>query len=359
MSDFLSNIVSNSLNLTESIQPRLTSIFEPPSGLGEELQVEELQVEPPSGDPSSDDPSSGEQERREAYEEIAIDAQPQSREWRREVETADYGRAEGENSSQANLQNQTPAPITESRARNSPSISREATSPLSPLQIPAPEPARPMIHSQAFYAAGPQPHVGDEAIRPASGDPTLMDSRAGVERVVESHSPQQQRVDESTGSRDRLTEPIRQTVIMERRTVIEHASPILSPSISAGSSDPGEQVMEPTVERIIVERTLAGVEPVARATSQPETTIAPVKSEPAPSAVIVHPKIAPYAEPQTQGIPARASARPETTIQVTIGRIEVRATTAPSSQARKSGSATPHVMGLDSYLRRRGSGGGR
>lgn len=45
------------------------------------------------------------------------------------------------------------------------------------------------------------------------------------------------------------------------------------------------------------------------------------------------------------------------TIQVTIGRIEVRATPA-ALPARKERSA-PQVMSLDDYLRQRSQGGGR
>lgn len=53
--------------------------------------------------------------------------------------------------------------------------------------------------------------------------------------------------------------------------------------------------------------------------------------------------------------PERPISRPEPVINVTIGRIEVRATGSPQKQTPKSESRTP-VMGLEEYLRRRSGG---
>ena len=54
---------------------------------------------------------------------------------------------------------------------------------------------------------------------------------------------------------------------------------------------------------------------------------------------------------------SRASDAPGSTIQVTIGRIEVRA--APPARAPQSARSAPAVMSLDEYLRQRGQGGNR
>jgi hypothetical protein len=48
----------------------------------------------------------------------------------------------------------------------------------------------------------------------------------------------------------------------------------------------------------------------------------------------------------------------ESIVQVTIGRVEVRATPAPALLPQKERSAPP-VMSLDEYLRQRAQGGGR
>ena len=53
--------------------------------------------------------------------------------------------------------------------------------------------------------------------------------------------------------------------------------------------------------------------------------------------------------------PERPVSRPEPVINVTIGRIEVRATVSPQRQTPKTESRTP-VMGLEEYLRRRSGG---
>jgi hypothetical protein len=51
----------------------------------------------------------------------------------------------------------------------------------------------------------------------------------------------------------------------------------------------------------------------------------------------------------------RPVVRPEPVINVTIGRIEVRATPAPQKPSPKPANRPP-VMGLDEYLRRRSEG---
>jgi hypothetical protein len=53
--------------------------------------------------------------------------------------------------------------------------------------------------------------------------------------------------------------------------------------------------------------------------------------------------------------PERPISQPEPVINVTIGRIEVRATVSPQKQTPKPESRTP-VMGLEEYLRRRSGG---
>lgn len=68
-----------------------------------------------------------------------------------------------------------------------------------------------------------------------------------------------------------------------------------------------------------------------------------------PSAHLIAPVI-----PSLTG-PKRPISQPEPVINVTIGRIEVRATMSPQKQAPKPESRTP-VMGLEEYLRRRSGG---
>lgn len=73
--------------------------------------------------------------------------------------------------------------------------------------------------------------------------------------------------------------------------------------------------------------------------------------------IVVQPRVGIYSEPAG---PARSqpAVRAEPTIQVTIGRVEVRATP-PAAPVSRSGRQTPPTMSLDEYLRRRAAGSPR
>jgi hypothetical protein len=78
------------------------------------------------------------------------------------------------------------------------------------------------------------------------------------------------------------------------------------------------------------------------------------QSPPLPSRVM-QPGEAHRFRPETRRVPNRVQ-NGEPTIQVTIGRVEVRAVPEQTGRARKERSPSP-VMGLDEYLRRRAKGG--
>jgi len=75
--------------------------------------------------------------------------------------------------------------------------------------------------------------------------------------------------------------------------------------------------------------------------------------------IIVQSRLAPRLEGDRLAFRQQANLSPEPTVHVTIGRIEVRAvqSSKPSSSAKPR--ATPPVMNLDDYLRRRSNGGAR
>jgi hypothetical protein len=79
-----------------------------------------------------------------------------------------------------------------------------------------------------------------------------------------------------------------------------------------------------------------------------------------PNTAVVWPRIVPYVEPTTQPTLAEPAATPEPTptVQVTIGRVEVRAVPPPSPSPKLRRPASP-VMSLDEYLRQRARGGGK
>src|SRR5262249_2057586 len=80
-----------------------------------------------------------------------------------------------------------------------------------------------------------------------------------------------------------------------------------------------------------------------------------------PNSFVVHPNLDRYVEPPPSHWRPKThpptSPAPEQVINVTIGRIEVRATP-PQSAAPRSSNQKPPVMSLDDYLRQRGGGRG-
>jgi hypothetical protein len=84
----------------------------------------------------------------------------------------------------------------------------------------------------------------------------------------------------------------------------------------------------------------------------------PKRSDTTPPPVIVQTRIAPLVEKGVDAFPlSRPSPQPQPIVRVTIGRIEVRAV--GSSQSPSKPRATPPVMNLDDYLRRRNQGSTR
>ena len=96
--------------------------------------------------------------------------------------------------------------------------------------------------------------------------------------------------------------------------------------------------------RVVADRTQAAPMPGARA--------------PVPVAVVVQPRVVPggeLTESPMSPAPARATAAP--TIQVTIGRVEVKAISPPLAPPKQR--LVPPAMSLQEYLHRRASGGER
>jgi hypothetical protein len=73
--------------------------------------------------------------------------------------------------------------------------------------------------------------------------------------------------------------------------------------------------------------------------------------------VEVQPQISPLPEHVTPAPSAMPESAPAPTIQVTIGRVEVRAT--PATVSPRKPVAGPAVMSLEEYLRQRSAGGER
>jgi hypothetical protein len=115
--------------------------------------------------------------------------------------------------------------------------------------------------------------------------------------------------------------------------------------------------VEPAIRRIEVERVVTPVPPPAAAAPPPAASVPrgrePAASTPPPAPAFLQPRVERLAPEPFSARRAEAAAEP--VIQVTIGRIEVRATPAPKAPARERPAARPAVD-LEEYLRQRAKG---
>lgn len=134
---------------------------------------------------------------------------------------------------------------------------------------------------------------------------------------------------------------------------------------SAGKPSPVQPVTQDaaTAGSLAYEINRQPGEPSPAARSRRENRLSePADQPPARPAIILRPRIVPYVEQPAaaqQQAPAAGAAAPESVVNITIGRIEVRATPPPAARAARSASASSPVMTLGDYLRRRANGGGR
>ena len=163
-----------------------------------------------------------------------------------------------------------------------------------------------------------------------------------------------------------------------RPVSVNHLAPIASSIERDASQTRAEQhsLLEPRpnqtrpsdqreIKTIIVreERT---IEPSEQA-REPGSQVSPVSAMPpanqpkrgdtTPPPVVVQTHIAPLVEKGLDFSLSRPIPQPQPTVSVTIGRIEVRAVGSSESPAKPR--ATPPVMNLDDYLRRRNQGSSR
>lgn len=138
------------------------------------------------------------------------------------------------------------------------------------------------------------------------------------------------------------------------RTVIERIVQQVTslPISAAGSSDQDT----PPRDLIEMERSVSPAN-----TIHPEHPVSPAEitllqlAKVLPAPVIAQPQLKSYSRPGPRPTP-EPEARSEPTVQVTIGRIEVRATPAATKPPKKQASTAP-LMSLEDYLRQRNRGG--
>ena len=263
------------------------------------------------------------------------------------------------------------AALFEPRGPAGPSLPPEVEETASASETGAPE-TRPMAARQD--EPRPEPPAPAEApagrLRPG---PVLPEPARSEARSPASPRP---------GALQPRPEPARQPAPPEAEAT-RTVRPAVAPAKPAKPAPPApprveiramERVVERSEQQVIVERTIvapAAPPPTRRADpvepegdeAQPARRAAP--DRPLGAALVVRPRVAPArpSEPPARAgreasMPAAAPAEPA--VQVTIGRIEVRAESAPASVPagrRGKGNGRGAVMSLDEYLKLRSNGG--
>jgi hypothetical protein len=330
MSDFLNNLAARSLGLAEVVRPRAASLFE---GVLDARPSAAFEVghfaEPPSR--SSSPPDGDEREQGHAIAPVTSDPpgrQPIEGSWSPWVRRASSPAVEGP---EARPPGPPVAPArSRDRSRVSPTSMNEHLGPsrdLGPMGVSRRQAVPPAVETDA-EARSPEPVT---ALAPQLPDvlPVLPPSAV----------------------RPSETDEFRRSGPDSPTTRASH--------VRNGAN--GSETVQSTAWREPVRPVNEGLRgsfelsPSAVSHGEPTAPLSPGTGEPA--RVVVQPRVALYSEPVG---PARS--RPaviaEPTIQVTIGRVEVRAThPAPPVTPRER--RTPAAMSLEEYLRRRADGSAR
>jgi hypothetical protein len=316
MSDYLANLAARSLAPERSVQPRLASRFEPVA------EAPPLWAEPPPAAP----PVFAER----VEEGVAARPLPPRAPASRSRRSAPPGAIEP-----SSEERPAPEPVRRQRARAS-----------RPLETPEP----PEIRSALEERPHPRPlsHL-PPALSPGEGRKAKETPLLQVDSPEFPPSPGGGRVGDGRGAggeeslrpalQPRLSPPLprHSRAFATEDREIQDASPRAR---QAGTVAPAARLEEPP-----------------RPAAPPPQTAPPPRPAP-PARVVLEPRVtvAPAAPPPALPAPLRAAEAPAPTIQVTIGRIEVRATPPPAQPSRPRPSA-PSALSLEEYLRRRSKGG--
>ena len=395
MSDYLSNLAARSLNVAEAIQPRSRSLFEPPhlasiptsrqdfgiegvdrvfteseTGLDVTAPIDfaskkSLETNEPFNNSKSTIHNSQSLDQRDRQAELVSEAPS------KEVRNLHI-------SPRSLQQSPIPTTVEPTQTRLEPPPTQPPLTP-TPLVLPQPsikrEQQQPDQSTVTPTAASAeiQAAPSSSTTEPQSAPPIEPSIHRIVERVASpdvSPTPTLLSPDLSTFQTTVLPPPapeplsrrVSQQPDSERSTLTPAvASEITNTELSNNtiSSKSQPSPLDPIVQRIVTERVVSSVEPSAKVTSHREAS--PIKTTlPATSAkVVVQPQVKPHVEPKAP-VPVQEQAMPEAipTIQVTIGRIEVRATPPPTPVSPRQRPALS-VMSLDEYLSQRAKGGGR
>ena len=360
MTDYLTNVTLRTLRPEPAIKPRLRSLYEPSPAFEPELSdaqpLWESVESMVSAEPTSTNPSI----------EIAppvrrpTTRQPDTRTETRMASTDAEPLDESSPTSKLILQRPTEAPVPRISDGRSPqtNLSEQlATEDVKPSLVDQLDgsSARQLVPEQTRVLSA---QLATDQSRPIKKAPAPSHvSASQIETKVPSRSAETL-VDNTEPHREeavvRLNAPFDLPTAQITKENAAHQPPNLLPALPESTS---YQVNR----RVTVEQN------IVREQSQRSIRSMPVESSPPErvtstrvSAVVVQPHNAMLAHSTKAVVPEPPeSIQPEPTVQVTIGRIEIRASmdAAPRREGRQS--AAPKLMSLDDYLRQRAEGGGK
>jgi hypothetical protein len=203
------------------------------------------------------------------------------------------------------------------------------------------EPGGPAVHERSAYESVPDPFATDIAVSPEK--PEVAVPRRAVQAPL----------DAIAGSPPESSTPAAGAIVVP----VHHGASQPAPAVAAAPqprvsewSESRQAVGQPRRPDGRIAAETPRVQPVAGAGKVHAATQVPASVR-AESTVVR--RLNTTAAAQTVRA-AEAAAAPASTVHVTIGRIEVRAVTAPSSRAASR--TQPRVMSLNEYFRRRTAG---
>lgn len=345
MSNYLANLAARTLNLTEPVFPRLRGRYEPAFVTGERPLIQPLSHD------------------RAVVEALRVETEPAA--------PSPTGRH--------------PHPKPPARNHRQLASQSQETS----LGIPANEPGRDSqdsleaSRSQSFHirvASEPPPRIGESPIERAQPAGALPRDNATEASSVISNTDRSKTTSMvndvgmagsskfKPGTNSFQLERVRGTRLLDNPADATRVRPLKAtldePELEASPATPRpKKRLAAHSQTVTDERGVADFTPPDHSLNSPSSTIS--RRRPGDvfasnvSVVIAAPPITPLVEDRTMSTLDRSqSSTTQPTVQVTIGRIEVRAVqSAPPAASRLR--AAPPVMNLDDYLRQRSGGTAR
>jgi len=376
MTDYLNNLAAKNLGLTEEIQPRPVSLFEPQPGPDQPDLDHELRLKTSNGMESYDQRAS---EALPVHEMISgqkpvlpLDRTASGNTRRIDQGERDRLPASSDRDTTApdrhEISSEIPArPVDQSRSghgvqpRLAQGSAEQAPQRKEPALEPSVDPHKDSRPAEATPAQAPELTAPDRKGPTSSVSPglpaqlqtTRQSNKDAAQGLILTEQP---RSWPAAAGHETKTEPTEGSSEAKRQALLEPAiQPREIEDLPCPEAPDAKNAIGAETQAISSQDT-AGNEnqgPVRQPIPHPKPAIV----QETPDRVVAQPHVNRYVEPASPaGFKSKASPEPPPTIQVTIGRVEVRATPPPEPQSKKE-RPKPAVMSRDEYLSMRAKGG--